>query len=231
MENCKSVTFFSDSQAAIAALTNLKIKHQTVANCINSLNLLAKTKEVNISWVKAHANHPGNEYADMEAKSGTSNYNNTVATPVPLSWAKSKLALFYQKLWQDRWSSLTYARQTKIWFPYLNKKASHQLLRLKRLDLGLAVQFITGHNRLKKHEAIVNHNSNDTCRLCLEDVESSWHVIGECPALWRERRNIFRLTSGITTLNNPPDWKVYQLITFLNNTGMAKLNSGQETAI
>ena len=112
---------------------------------------------------------------------------------------------FYQKLWQDRWSSLTYARQTKIWFPYLNKKASHQLLRLKRLDLGLAVQFITGHNRLKKHEAIVNHNSNYTCRLCLEDVESSWHVIGECPALWRERRNIFSLTSGITTLNNPPD--------------------------
>ena len=68
---------------------------------------------------------------------------------------------FYQKLWQDRWSSLTYARQTKIWFPNFNKKASHELLRLKRLDLG------------QSHEAIVNQNSNDTRRLRLEDVLDS----------------------------------------------------------
>ena len=223
-----SVHFFSDSQAAIAALTNLKLKHSTVAKCIECLNILSERMKVTISWVKAHADHPGNEYADMEAKSGTTNVSNTVETPTPLSWANSKIANFYHKMWQDRWAGLPFANQTKIWFPKLDKTNSKELLKLSRLDLGLCTQFITGHNRLKKHEAKVTAGTENTCRLCLEDIESSWHVVGECPALWQERRHSFKISGGQTTLENPPKWKVYQLMSFLNKTEMTKLNSGQD---
>ena len=59
-------------------------------------------------------------------------------------------------------------------------------------------------------------------------VESSWHVVGECPALWQERRHSFKISGGQTTLENPPKWKVYQLMSFLNKTEMTKLNSGQD---
>ena len=223
-----SVTFFSDSQAAIASLTKLKLDHSTVANCVKNLNELALSMKVTISWVKAHADHPGNEYADMEAKDGTKNVNNIVVTPLPISWAKVKIAQHYTNIWKERWVTLPYARQTKIWFPEPNQKVSKHLLRLNRLDLGLVTQLLTGHNRLKRHEAIVTNSNENDCRLCLEDIESSWHILGECPALWRERRHAFKLTGGVTTLDNPPKWKVYQLMSFLNNSVVAKLNSGQD---
>ena len=35
------VTFFSDSQAALASLVNLKVKSKTVKTCIDNLNLIA----------------------------------------------------------------------------------------------------------------------------------------------------------------------------------------------
>jgi len=63
-------------------------------------------------------------------------------------------------------------------------KKSSLLLKLNRNDLSRLVQFLTGHNKLKRHKniqaGIIDPHS---CRLCLEDDESSFHVIAECPAM------------------------------------------------
>ena len=75
------------------------------------------------------------------------------------------------------------------------------------------MQFLTGHNKLKRHkniqEGVIDPNS---CRLCLEDEESSFHVIAECPAMQTYRSGVFKLP---TILPNPPDWTVMQLEKFL----------------
>ena len=75
------------------------------------------------------------------------------------------------------------------------------------------MQFLTGHNKLKRHkniqEGVIDPNS---CRLCLEDEESSFHVIAECPAMQTYRSRVFKLP---TILSNPPDWTVTQLEKFL----------------
>jgi hypothetical protein len=36
---------------------------------------------------------------------------------------------------------------------------------------------------LMRQQFIINNDVDSTCRLCLEDEETSWHVIAECPAL------------------------------------------------
>ena len=69
---------------------------------------------------------------------------------------------------------------------------------------------------------MINPNIDPQCRWCLEDQETSWHVIAECPALWRTRRTIF----GYHLIKNPPEiWYVKNLLKFLSIIGMEQINS------
>ena len=220
--NLKEVTFFSDSQAAIAALNDLKVKSKTVLSCVKSLNFLGQSCKIQIKWIKAHCGHPGNEFADYAAKVGTTNSNNRFDIKPPMSWAKNKIAQFINKIWIKRWTNLTDCRQTRIWFPSPNKNQSRILTNQSRRDLGLLVQMITGHNRLRRHESLINPNIDPICRWCNEDEETSWHVISECPALWRARRTVF----GYHLIQNPPqNWHVRNLQKFLQVIGMEQINS------
>ena len=80
------------------------------------------------------------------------------------------------------------------------------------------VQFLTGHNKLKRHKNLQNGvNDPHSCRLCLEDEESSFHVIAECPATQSIRTRVFELPIP-TILPNPPDWTVSQIVRFLKES-------------
>ena len=60
---------------------------------------------------------------------------------------------------------------------------------------------------LKRHKNIQNGVIDPhSCRLCLEEEESSFHVIAECPAMQSYRRGVFKLPTIPTELSNPPDW-------------------------
>ena len=56
---------------------------------------------------------------------------------------------------------------------------------LDRKDLGRLARFLTGHNFMKRHQAIVNKLSQveAQCRFCNEEgvVEDSFHIIKRCP--------------------------------------------------
>ena len=79
-----------------------------------------------------------------------------------------------------------------------------------------------------RHEAILNPERDPTCRLCLEDEESFWHIIGECPALWKLRRDIFQL---YPTLDKNPDWKVHQIQKFVENPQIWELMGRQQSLL
>ncbi len=60
-------------------------------------------------------------------------------------------------------------------------------------------------------------NDPHSCRLCLEEEESSFHVIAECPAMQSLRSRVFKLPTA-TSLPDPPDWKVSQVDRFRNES-------------
>ena len=81
---------------------------------------------------------------------------------------------------------------------------------------------VTGHNRLKYHESLVNRKPSEaSCRFCSEAPESFWHLAGECDALWNQRCNSFETLN----LDNPPKWTLGQVLKFLKLSKMAELNN------
>ena len=80
------------------------------------------------------------------------------------------------------------------------------------------MQFLRGHNKLKRHKNLQNGvEALHSCRLCLEEEESSFHVIAECPAMQSLRTRVFELPIPID-LPDPPDWDVDQIIRFLRQS-------------
>ena len=218
----QTITFYSDSQAALASLKKLTIKSETVYNCLSALNVLGRENRVHLRWVKAHVGIQGNEVADFLAKKGTSLADGLVNELLtPQVKQKKEINNYYFKKWCHSWKSYGQARQTKIWFPTPDPKKSAELLKQKRSDLSILVQFLTGHNRLKRHKNIQNGIEDPySCRLCQEDEESSFHVIAECPAMHSYRAGIF---STMTILPNPPDWSVNQVIKFIKESPVGNM--------
>ena len=71
---------------------------------------------------------------------------------------------------------------------------------------------------MKRHQALVDNTNDSECRYCMEDDETSFHVISECPALARQRLEVF----GAFTLTSPLQWS-NQVTTFLRNTPIGDL--------
>ena len=218
------ITFYSDSQASLAALNKLTIKSNTVEKCLDTLNELGNKNKVHLRWVKAHVGIPGNEIADFLAKKGSSlgdGPTNELLTPQVKQ--RNEIKNFFYNKWAKAWKFYDQARQTKIWFPIPNPKKSAQLFEMKRNDLGRLVQFFTGHNKLKRHKNIQNNVTDMySCRLCREEEESSFHVIAECPAMETYRMEAFKFPIP-STLPNPPDWEVGQIQKFLKESPIGNM--------
>ena len=223
-EPAAEAIIYSDSQAALKALVSLHIKHKSVQKCISVLNEVSLNKSITLAWVKAHAEYPGNERADNLAKMGTTRFNMTVDVPYPVKWAKSLIAENTHKTWNQEWWDYPHARQTKIWFPYIKKKISKGLIKLSRQELGLLVQLLTGHNRLRYHSSKIDPSLDPTCRKCREEAESTWHVLGDCPSLMSWRLQSF----NCHFLDNIPDWDLAQFRGFVAKAKLAELNKGED---
>jgi len=211
-----SVTFYSDSQAAIMALDNHEVRSQTVKDCIQDLNRLSRTKAITIRWVKAHIGHKGNELADTMAKEGAgfSIVGMEPYLPLPDSSWKGEVLDSTRHKWGKRWNARWDCRQTKLWYPGPEVRKAKHFMQLGREELGLCAQFITGHNFMARHTTLLGETRNGWCRLCLneEEPETAWHVAAECPTVRNHRVDIF-----LAHLMSPcPSWSVAQLSRFIS---------------
>jgi hypothetical protein len=62
-----------------------------------------------------------------------------------------------------------------------------QLLQWDRLEFSRFVRLFTGHNNLNYHRYNTQETDDDTCRLCLEEVETSEHLFSRCLDLTTRR--------------------------------------------
>ena len=214
-----SVMIYSDSRAALLALARYHSESWVEKACKSGLNDLGHTSRVCLRWVKAHQGTLGNEEADMLAKEGTqlgTDFQETL--PLPKSYLSKILSTRLIQKWNESWQRRPDCLQTKDWFPRVQVGLSKKALRLSRLWLGVLIQLVTGFNGLRRHEAKIDGGTN-TCRLCEEEVESSRHIISECPVLgrWRLENLGYAQVSSIDPL---PSWTPQQILRSLQDPCM-----------
>ena len=65
---------------------------------------------------------------------------------------------------------------------------------------------------------------SNLCRFCLEECETFWHLITECPVYWKERMEL----CGETDILNGGRWTVDMLMDFASNIKIAKALEGYD---
>ena len=129
--------------------------------------------------------HVGNTRADAAALRGAQDASLMVDDPpaLPKATVHAEIRRVAYSMWSSEWAALprTECRQTKLWFPNGPRpKFSFSILRLPRVACGQMIQFLTGHNYLKKHQAIIDKSEDKTCSFCGSGEESSEHIMSIC---------------------------------------------------
>jgi ribonuclease HI len=207
----KTLRIVSDSASAIAAMGSFTTNSGLVLECRKRLSSLGRKRLLTLQWVKAHNGDEANELVDSWAKYATTLSRDKVEPflPVPKTWLRKKTKEFVCQLWKERWKAQPQARQTKIFFSEPNEKLSRSILKLSRQTYGEIFRWISGHNFLKRHRSLLEPliYPDSTCRACLEEEETSSHLIMQCPAFGQARHGIF----GQHLLPEITEWTVSQL--------------------
>ena len=193
-DNCTepaTLRVLSDSQAAINAIFAVNTESKVVNDCKRVLKQSKENHRIGIEWIKGHADHTGNELADMLAKKGSDVQTHSCDPnlPIPMCYIKTGLENLCDVQWQAEWNGEDRCRQTKLFFPTVARKTSKLTSVYSKHDLNLLVQAGTGH-------ALVAHHLSqwldlvDECKLCLEDYETTSHLFFECPVLRSAREEI-----------------------------------------
>ena len=160
--------------------------------------------------------------------------------PIPLPHIRQCVRRHLERVWTTRFLEDWYPpdpstgrmerpkyRQTKLFFPEVNRSQSKRLLRLGKVDFSRCVRYITGFNWLRRCRRIIEPEDTptDECRLCEMEEESSYHIVAVCPALVGPRMRCL----GDWQLNDPPVWTPEALSRFLREPRIAHLEEDEGT--
>ncbi|MCP4831423.1 MAG: hypothetical protein GY886_04310 [Gammaproteobacteria bacterium] len=202
LATCKKqvINICSDSQTALQALQSNKHNSRLVGECFEALQGISARNKVTLVWVPGHSDVAGNERADELARQGSAE---AFMGPEPvLGIAASAIkGAFKNWCWEQHkrsWSSCVNCRQSKQFLQEPSVKKGKILLRLDRIHLRVVTGILTGHNLLQSHLQKMGLERDATCQLCGEDRETSYHIIGQCPALMAFRVRTVGLASLVS---------------------------------
>ena len=242
----ENLDIYCDSQAAILALNSIFVQSQLVEETMKLLDEVAlKIGCLTIRWIRGHQRHIGNERADLMARRGRDSTGPPTPDSPSIAKATMKLDLdtAAKKLWKLMWNMDPSCRQSKMWCPHGPRpRFAFEILRLPRLLCSQVIHFVTGHNFLRRHQALIEseelrrieqktglntdpdfHEAMEpiaTCSLCGEKEESSFHIMTECQKLNTTRLGVFGKDEILPPYDNIP---VYKLISYLRDVKLKSL--------
>jgi hypothetical protein len=105
------------------------------------------------------------------------------ACGISIGVAKKAVRDWMSRKHQEYWESLTGLRQANGLIHGPSAKRTKDLLRLNRDQLRWMVGLLTGHCHLKGHLFKLGLTADPFCKRCLEDDESSIHILCDCEAV------------------------------------------------
>ena len=223
--NVRYVKFYVDSQAAISAIGNPRVKSHAVAEAIDNLNALAETtKSVTLVWIPAHKGHVGNERADDMAKEGTKELNpeRLLGIRKPQATLKARIKDSVYAEWKKEWNTMKTANHARSFYAGPNPGKAKFVYKLARLELGRLVRIVTGHNNLRFFQTKLGLTKTPICRFCGEGNETITHIMVHCPRFMTLRNDMF----GDQIPDSRMTWSVRGLLDFSYNPGINEAFEG-----
>ena len=182
----KNLYILSDSQAALKSLKRPVQTSKIVLECREELQELARYNKLTLMWVPGHRGVEGNEKADELARKGSAT---PFIGPEPFCALPSNALLEPVKAWESRrlshhWISVKGLKQAKR---LISPFSYGDILKYSKMDLRMLTGLLTGHCGLRYHMNKLGLSNEPTCRLCLEEDETSEHILYQCEAIARLR--------------------------------------------
>ena len=212
----KYIKIFSDSQAAIQALGNIRIKSKSVLTALEYMETLtSRVKHLTLSWIKAHIGIEGNELADIAAKEGAAggSHMREIKTPVPWQAVKNKIEEYTTNKWKMKWAASPHYKHTKLYYESPNKNKAKYILKMGTNMLSTWIKSITGHNNLAYFQSKLNSDIDPTCRLCLQANETLHHLMTDCEATASIQMDIMKNKIPLPNMT----WSVREVNTFIRH--------------
>lgn len=176
------LSIYSDSQASIKALANPLCTSQTVLDWKNVLNELGRSNTINLIWIPGHSDLQGNEEADRLANIGS-------ATTIDDTTPPLCLGVFYSNQIIDTWINNRISGNWNIQpglalsKRFINTKTHNKVMNWNRLSIKQFIGYLTGHHVTKEYLCRIGVSTDNSCRLCSSHIESSEHILCNCPGL------------------------------------------------
>jgi len=220
----KWILIFSDSQAALKALSVLKATSGLVAECLDALSALAGLNKVTLTWLPGHWGISGNEEADKLARqtSAMPLLGPELALGIPKCSVREAIKNWTAVQHLRAWINLPYLRHGKLFIGRPCKKKTDNLLKLSRHQLKMVTAIYTGHTPVRGHLYTMGLFDGDPiCRFCGMETETVQHIIFCCEVMTRQCYNAF----GRPTVE-PKDIctaSVRDLCLFIEGAGLLRL--------
>jgi ribonuclease HI len=190
----RKIMVFSDSQAALMALNNAKIRSKQMMDTALNWTEVSKVNVAELNWVRAHVGTDGNEEADRLAKEGTGFAIQTFVAP-SRNYIRKKIMAFYDTKWDGRWTTADAYHPTRSWIRKRTQKNLLSIRKLCRPKLFALVSFITGHGKLGAHQNKIDPRLDPRCRICERGKETPYHLARECEVLEVRSYHMIGLTA------------------------------------
>ncbi|XP_074038066.1 ribonuclease H-like [Leptinotarsa decemlineata] len=149
----KTIAIYSDSQAAIKAISSMQVNSKLVWNCLEKLQELGSQNKLSLAWVPGHTGYKGNEEADSLAREGA---RRSLIGPEPSCGTAKALQKTCNSNWKEKqsqkwWNEAPGMRQAKEFIKEPSPKFTEYLLNLNRRATRVLVGPLTEHCRINKH--------------------------------------------------------------------------------
>ena len=204
---CKfqSVLFLIDSQSALSILSSAPsyLLPESLCNVWSLASSLSNNTTSSFQWVPGHAGLPGNEKADLLAKTGAS--LPTDAIPCPLLPVIAKVRYSQYRNWRRHISHSHLNFQVPEVF-------SEELLLFRSIRSELSRLRCHGHSLLlSSYLHRISRKENSDCSACGHPLQDLNHLLLDCPASEPLRKSIFGSSLSILDLWSRP-WGVARLL-------------------